>query len=260
MNKIIHVLTAIIALAITSCTKLDSQYSRDLGTAEYLMQSNIDSALSILETIDPSELKIDSLRAKYHFLMAYGHMRHNRSMIGDSLISFAHDYYRGKDVARDIRSGMTFAWYKFWVGDTPGAMAMLDSLTTLPNEPDSIMVQTLRARVLIGASEYQGRELVSLAKRLESLETDSLRKIEAKYMLLTGYEYAGEPDSALYILDELIAFARNNNWGDKHFQFEMERAQLFTEQGKNAESDVLIDEIFRKAGPDNGAADLLHFQ
>lgn len=39
MNKIIHVLTAIIALAITSCTKSDSQYSRDLGTAEYLMQS-----------------------------------------------------------------------------------------------------------------------------------------------------------------------------------------------------------------------------
>ena len=260
MNKIIHVLTAIIAPAITSCTKSDSQYSRDLGTAEYLMQSDMDSALSILETIDPSELKIDSLRAKYHFLMAYGHMRHNRSLIGDSLISFAHDYYRGKDVARDIRSGMTFAWYKFWVGDTPGAMAMLDSLTTLPNVPDSIMVQTLRTRVLLGAAEYQGRELVPLAKSLESLETDSLRKIEAKYMLLTGYEYAGELDSALYILDELIAFARNNNWGDKHFQFEIERAQLLTEQGRNTESDALIDKIFRKAGPDNGAAYLLHFQ
>ena len=260
MNKIIHVLTAIIALAITSCTKSDSQYSRDLGTAEYLMQSDMDSALSILETIDPSELKIDSLREKYHFLMAYGHMSHNRSLIGDSLISFAHDYYRGKDVARDIRSGMTFAWYKFWVGDTPGAMAMLDSLTTLPNVPDSIMVQTLRTRVLLGAAEYQGRELVPLAKSLESLETDSLRKIEAKYMLLTGYEYAGELDSALYILDELIAFARNNNWGDKHFQFEIERAQLLTEQGRNTESDALIDKIFRKAGPDNGAAYLLHFQ
>ena len=192
--------------------------------------------------------------------MAYGHMRHNRSLIGDSLISFAHDYYRGKDVARDIRSGMTFAWYKFWVGDTPGAMAMLDSLTTLPNVPDSIMVQTLRTRVLLGAAEYQGRELVPLAKSLESLETDSLRKIEAKYMLLTGYEYAGELDSALYILDELIAFARNNNWGDKHFQFEIERAQLLTEQGRNTESDALIDKIFRKAGPDNGAAYLLHFQ
>ena len=163
-------------------------------------------------------------------------------------------------MVRDIRSGMAFAWYKFWGGDTPGAMAMLDSLAGLPDVPDSIMVQTLRTRVLLGAAEYQGRELVPLAKRLEALETDSLRKIEAKYMLLTGYEYDGRPDSALYILDELVDYARKSKWRDKHFQFEMERAQLLTEQGKNAESDALIAEIFRKAGPDNGAADLLHFQ
>lgn len=260
MNKIILILTAIILLIFPACSKSDSHLDRDIDNAEKIMQFNADNALSILETIDPSELKVDSIRAKYHYLMAYGHMRCKRSMIGDSLVSYAHKYYRGKDVVRDIRSGMAFAWYKFWVGDTPGAMAMLDSLACLPNVPDSIMVQTLRTRVLLGAAEYQGRDLAPLAKRLESLETDSLRKIEAKYMLLTGYEYAGEPDSALYILDELVDYARKNKWGEKHFQFEMERAQLLTEQGKNAESDALIDEIFRKAGPDNGAADLLHFQ
>lgn len=260
MKKIIYLLAAILAFAISSCSKSNSQYNRELENAEKILQANTDSALSILESIDPSEIKVDSIRAKYHYLMAYGHMRFNRSMIGDSLISYAHGYYRGKDVVRDNRSGMAFAWYKFWVGDTPGAMAMLDSLAGLPNVPDSIMVQTLRTRVLLGAAEYQGRELVPLAKRLESLETDSLRKIEAKYMLLTGYEYAGEPDSALYILNELVDYARKNKWGEKHFQFEMERAQLLTEQGRNTESDALIDEIFRKAGPDNGAADLLHFQ
>ncbi|MDE7081393.1 MAG: helix-turn-helix transcriptional regulator [Muribaculaceae bacterium] len=260
MKKIIYLLAAILASAISSCSKSNSQYNRDIENAQKVMQSKADSALSILETIDPYELKVDSIRAKYHYLMAYGHMRCNRSMIGDSLISYAHGYYRGKDVVRDIRSGMAFAWYKFWVGDTPGAMAMLDSLAGLPNVPDSIMVQTLRTRVLLGAAEYQGRELVPLAKRLESLETDSLRKIEAKYMLLTGYEYAGELDSALYILNGLADYARKNKWGDKHFQFEIERAQLLTEQGRNTESDALIDEIFRKAGPDNGAAYLLHFQ
>lgn len=202
MKKIIYLLAAILAFAISSCSNSNSQYNRDIENAEKILKANTDSALSILESIDPSEIKVDSIRAKYHYLMAYGHMRCNRSMIGDSLISYAHEYYRGKDVVRDIRNGMAFAWYKFWVGDTPGAMAMLDSLADLPNVPDSIMVQTLRTRVLLGAAEYQGRELVPLAKRLESLETDSLRKIEAKYMLLTGYEYAGEPDSALYILNE----------------------------------------------------------
>lgn len=93
-----------------------------------------------------------------------------------------------------------------------------------------------------------------------ALETDSLRKIEAKYMLLTGYEYAGEMDSALHLVDELVDYARTHNMGDKQFIFELERAQLLTEAGRNQESNHTVTEIFRKAGPDNGAADYLQFQ
>lgn len=79
-------------------------------------------------------------------------------------------------------------------------------------------------------------------------------------MLLSAYEYAGETDSALYLVDELIDYARDNRWGDKQFLFELERAQLLTENSRSGESDELIGEIFRKAGPGNGAADLLYFQ
>lgn len=260
MRKFIYVLVATVALSTASCSKSMSQYDKEIDRAEKMMHSNPDSALSMLDAIDASELKIDSLRAKYHFIKGYGHLKRNRSMIGDSLIIYAHDYYRGKNLVRDIRSGIVLAWYKFWVGDTPGAMTMLDSLAGLPDVPDSLMTQTLRIRVMLGASEYQGQQLIPYAKKLHELETDSLRKIEANYMLLTAYEYAGETDSALYLLDQLVDYARNHNWGDKHFMFELERAQLLTEKSRSAESDALIEEIFRKAGPDNGAADYLHFQ
>ncbi len=260
MKRLIYVLITIIVFGIVSCSKSMSQYDAEIDRAEKIMSTNADSALSIVDAIDPSELKIDSLRAKYHFIRGYSHMSRNRSLIGDSLIRYAHDYYRGKDIVRDIRSGIVFAWYKFWVGDTHGALLMLDSLAGLPNVPDSIMVQTLRTRVLLGVSEYQGPQLIPFAKKLHKLEADSMRKIEAKYMLLTAYEYAGETDSALYLVDELIDYARNKNWGDKYFMFELERAQLLTEIGRSTESDSLVNEIFQKAGPDNGAADYLHFQ
>ncbi len=224
------------------------------------MQSNPDSALAILEAIDPSDLKVDSLKARFHYLKAFGHMKRNRSMIEDSLIIFAHKYYRGKDIVKDIRSGIALAFYKFWVGDTPGSITMLDSLTKLSNVPDSLMTEALRIRVLLGASEYQGRQIIPLAKKLHILETDTLRKMEAKYMLLAGYEYAGEIDSALYLVNKLIDYARSRHWGDKQFLFMVEQAQLLTESGHDGESDRLIDEIFSKAGHDNGAADMLHFQ
>ncbi|MDE5586663.1 MAG: hypothetical protein K2I92_10095, partial [Muribaculaceae bacterium] len=258
--KKIYILIAILVSLLAACSGPASRCSKALDEIERMMPVNADSALMLLDAIDLSDIDVDSIRAKYIYLKAYGHMKRNRSMIADSLISFAHNYYRGKDIAKDVRSGMAFAWYRFWIGDTPGAIAMLDSLVRLPGVPDSVMVQTLRTRVLLGASEYQGRPLIPLAKRLCGLETDSLRQIEAKYLLLMGYEYAGETDSALFLLDGLIDYARSHNRGDKHFTLELERAQLLTEAGRNAESDALIGEICRKAGPENGAADYLHFQ
>lgn len=258
MKKIIYILLVIVALA--SCSKSGSRHDKEISQAELLMQSNPDSALAILEAIDPSDLKVDSLKARFHYLKAFGHMKRNRSMIEDSLITFAHNYYRGKDIVKDIRSGIALAFYKFWVGDTPGSITMLDSLTKLPNVSDSLMTEVLRIRVLLGTSEYQGRQIIPLAKRLHILENDTLRKMEAKYMLLAGYEYAGEIDSALYLVNELIDYARSRHWGDKQFLFMVEQAQLLTESGHDGESDRLIDEIFSKAGHDNGAADMLHFQ
>ena len=258
MRKAVYLLFVIVALA--SCSKPEARHDREIGQAERLMECNPDSALAILEAIDPSDLKVDSLKAKFHYLKAYGHMSANRSMVGDSLISFAHNYYRGKDIVKDIRSGMAYAWYKFWVSDTRGSIAMLDSLTVLPDVPDSLMIGILRTRVLLGASEYQGQQIIQLAEKLYKLEADTLKKIEAKYMLLGGYFYAGKIDSALYINDELIDYARNRKQGDKQFVFTAERAQLLTEAGREDESDRLIGEIFSNAGSDNGAADLLYFQ
>ena len=260
MKTFIYVLLVIAVSGMVSCSKTTSQYYKKINQAENLVQSNADSALTILNSIDLFELKADSLRAKFLYLNAYCHMRCNRSMIDDSLITFAHKYYRGKDMVKDIRSGIALASYKFWVGDSPGSIAMLDSLTKLPNVPDSLMTEVLRIRVLLGTSEYQGRQIIPLAKRLHILENDTLRKMEAKYMLLAGYEYAGEIDSALYLVNELIDYARSRHWGDKQFLFMVEQAQLLTESGHDGESDRLIDEIFSKAGHDNGAADMLHFQ
>ena len=260
MKRIIYGLIAVVILSVVSCSKSESRYGRELDAAEGLMRSRPDSAVAMLEGIDPSELKTDSLRAKFLYLKAYGDLNAHRSMVGDSLISFAHNYYRGKDIVRDVRSGEALAWYKFWTGDTPGALARLDSLIALPAVPDSLMAETLRSRVLLGASEYQGREIIPLAKRLYELEKDTEKKMEVIYMLLGGYLYSGEIDSALYLNKELIDYARKHKVGQKQFIFTIERAQLLSESGREDESDTLINKILSMVGRDNEAADQLNFQ
>lgn len=260
MHRIIPVIFAIITTCLASCTRSASELGNALDEAEMTMNVNTDSAMSMLDAIDLQELRADSLRARFHYLKAYGHMRQNRSMIGDSLISFSYNYYRGKDVVRDMRSGIASAWYKFWVGDTQGATVLLDSLTNRNDIPDSLMTQALHVRVLLGASEYQGHQLIPLAKRLIQLETDSMRQLEAKYMLVGAYENAGMLDSALILTDQLLGYAAANHLGEQQFIFDFERAQILGEMGRYKESDDVVTYIFDNAGADNGAADLLHLQ
>ncbi len=247
-----------IIASAASCSRSQSRYNHAINEAEKAMNQNADSALTMLDAIDPSDLKADSLRAKYHYLRALGHMRMNRSMIADSLMASVHDYYSGKDIVRDMRSATVYAWYKFWIGDMTGAIAMLDSIISLNDVPDSLMVESLRVRNLLGASEYEGKELIPMAKRLIELETDPKGQIEAKYILLSSYENAGEIDSALMLTNELMDYARENRLGELHFNMMYERAQILTELERYRESDIDIDYIFKNAGAENGAADYLH--
>lgn len=247
-------------IILSACGRTQRHFDNALAEAERIIEAGrVDSALNLLDEIDIADLKHDSLRAKYVYLQARAHLRLDRSMVGDSLIGMAHEYYRGKDLTKDIRSGSLTALYKFWTGDVAGATSMLDSLSELEDIPDSLRVEPLRIRVLLGSLQYEGDDNIGPAGRLVEIETDSLRRAEAKYMLCQSYEYAARYDTALILIDELIDFARTNNFGDKWFVFDMERAQLLSEAGRSDESDRAIDEIFRKApDPGNSAASLLH--
>ncbi len=249
----------IFALAITlaGCGRTQKDYDRMLADADHLLNTHrVDSAETLLQGIDAADLQHDSLRAKYHYIMALSHLRQNRSMIADSLIEDVHKYYRGKDTERDIISGTMLAWYKFWTDDTPGAMSTLDSIIALPDVPDSLLLRPIRVRALLGAAEYSGEKNIPYAKRLIQAESDTMRKMEAQYVLLEAYEYAGKNDSALMLTQQLFDYARDKKWGDKHMKFEMERAQILSEMGLYDESNAAIRYIIDKVADGNAHHDL----
>ncbi len=95
--------------SVLGCSRSRS-FNHIIDAAEDLIDNDTDSAFYMLDKVDPTELVEDSLKAKYHYLRAWGHMRQNRSLIGDSLIKFAHSYYSGKDIVRDMRSGTALAF------------------------------------------------------------------------------------------------------------------------------------------------------
>ena len=58
---------AAVVVGITSCSRPVSHYDNVIENAERVAQTNVDSAMSILDEIDPYDLAVDSIRAKYHY-------------------------------------------------------------------------------------------------------------------------------------------------------------------------------------------------
>ena len=117
------ILTMIVGMI--SCSR-SGQHMQTLSDSERIVYAKPDSALALMNDIEPSDLNSDSMRALYYLVTASAHKTKESSMASDSLIRFSFDYYKTRDNTRFIRSADLYALYRFWTGDGKGALALLD--------------------------------------------------------------------------------------------------------------------------------------
>lgn len=256
MKYIAHVLTVMVgAVLVASCGKDGNE---KLQQAMLVLEERPDSALALVTDIDPSELKIDSLKALYYLVKASAHKASESSMAADSLVRFSFEYYRNRDIDRFVRSADLYALHRFWAGDGKGSLELLDSMAALSDIPDSLMIRLLRTRIGVGGAEFDCRRNIGYIKRLQELDKDSANQIEYKYQLCENYQFTSDGDSALTIIDELIDYARSNHLGEDLFKYEYEKAGILEELGRYEESNFRVDYILEHA-PHNSAIPYLRF-
>jgi len=230
-----------------------------LSDAERIVYANPDSALALMNDIEATDLKTDSARALYYLVAASAHKAKESSMVSDSLIRFSFDYYKNRDKNRFVRSADLHALYRFWTGDGKGALALLDSMISLPDMPDNLMILLLRSRIGVGGAEFDCERNIGYIKRLQELDKDSANQIEYTYQLCENYQFVGRSDSALIIIDSLIDYARKSQPdGKDYFTYAYERIGILEELGRYDESNVQTDYILEHA-PHNSAIPYLYF-
>ncbi len=247
----------LVAIGMISCSR-SAQQRQLISEAERIVYSYPDSALYILEDIDPKDLKEDSLMGLYAIVVGTAHKVGENSMVADSLTRFAFEYYRDKDFKRFLQAGDLYALHKFWLGDGNGSLSLLDSLIVLPNVPKDSKITLLRTRVLVGGVEFDCKRNISFIRVLQSLDTVSTRQTEYLYQLCENYQYAGKNDSALILIDELIDCAQRNHLENDQFKYTYEKVGILEELGRYEESNRLVDYILEHA-PHNSAIPYLRF-
>ena len=241
----------------TSCSRR-AHHQQVIYDSEKLADVAPDSALAKLNSVDVSDIKEDSLRALYYIVEASAHKAKEGSMAADSLTRFSFEYYRDRDLKRFLQSGDLYALHLFWSGRGKESLDLLDSMIALPGVPEELVIQLLQSRIGVGGAEFDCGRNISYIRRLQELDTDSVRRIEYTYQLCENYQFAGHRDSALILIDELIEHAYANGMGEDQFRYTYEKAGILEELGRYAESNRLIDYIMGNA-PHNSAMPYLRF-
>lgn len=250
MRHSIYVFLIFAVFVIASCSKPMGRYERDIDVAERLIPVNADSALAILEAIDPAELSVDSIKAKYFYVLASAHDHQDHFAFSDSMLSFANDYYRDKDLKHSIRSTTLLATYRFRIGQRDEAVRMLDSLTSLQQVPDSLLIEPLRKRIHLLA--YDGDNEWRI-RRLMSLDNDGDWQQQYKFWLFFTHLFNDKSDSALVVIDELIDRATEDGDPEQRLVYKYERMGALMELGKYGEVLDNADSLLNSTAFDSGA-------
>lgn len=261
IHKLLYIIAYIIvAVVVTSflasCSK-SNQQARILSEAERIAYDYPDSALSILDIIEPSELSVDSLIAQYYLIIASIHDNQGHLQSSDSLIRYSAEYYRDKDIVRSVRSATLSALYDYWVCRERNAIRRLDSLANIADLPDNLAIFPLRKRAYWSSKLFSENGNRSIIKRLISIDRDSASQQLYKYWLYTDYLFENQNDSALIVLDELIDRAINSRSSAKQFSYEYEKMGLMEEMGNYHDCLELADKFLAKA-PGNSIEHYVH--
>lgn len=215
-----------------SCSH-SQQHAQIISDAERIAEKNPGSALALLAAIDPAELTVDSVRAKYFYIMAFAHDNQSRIALSDSLISFSNDYYRGKDLRRSIRSATLLASYNFRSGERATALKMLDSLLSLKDVPDSLLIEPLSKQIQLTAYDNDNEMHI---RRLMAIDKSPDRQSQYKFWLYFALLFNGKSDKALDVMNDLINSTTAEDESDQRFIYEYEKLDVLIELRKFEES------------------------
>jgi hypothetical protein len=215
-----------------------------------LFEEKADSLAMVLEEkVDPLELS-DAERADYAFWLAKLHQRQGRSLINDSLIRFAVDFYVRTDSPRLPEAYMLAAEQADWSNlNAAGRISLLEeALRVADQRADTTMVRRIMPGLESLYDEHNRgdgmRNLITLSGKYAGGKDN----VPAYRMTAKLFRAENEPDSAMKYARLALELARAE--GDQAAEYELARSYvaLLNAAGRSREAlGVLRDTESRMA-------------
>ncbi|MCM1094238.1 MAG: hypothetical protein NC421_09805 [Lachnospiraceae bacterium] len=226
--------------------------SEKLTTARQIATERPDSAYVILREIDFNAIDIDSLKAKYILTRALTNLRIGRSLITDTLLNDAADYYISiGDTANWTLASQMLSGYDFMRGDTEAAHRRLADMIPRIKSQELLWDTYIHLlEVAINSKRYSDAYdyadwLLTHTNIPDQILRFTTAKGAAQYM-------QGNFDEAINICDSIISTGIIDRVGRKAaMDFYEEYAEMLDGAGHSSKAIEILDHAYDNTQPLN---------
>lgn len=211
MNRYLSIIVCLLSVLLSSCINR----SEELARSEELIDQHPDSALMLLEAIDPSDLS-DRQLARYALLYTKAQYKNYIDASNDSLISIAVDYYEKNGSEEDKFYAYLYQGIvRYWIADYQKAtVSLLRSLRNTDSINDHYSKgQMFTYLALSNSSQQCSDDALYAEMAFQEYHQGNLDNYAASALvtLAVAKLRAQEYDTCRYYLDESIAIAQRMN-------------------------------------------------
>lgn len=215
-----YILLPLLSLLVWSCSCQPSGIDATLAEAERLMDARPDSALVLVESVDPSAIHSRSTRALHALLLTQAQFKNYINVPNDSLISIAVDYFDSTDdIFHQLLAHFYYGNVKYSMKMYPQALVHLLKAYDSAKELNDKFWMAMTARELSHTynATYNGNESLRFAEIAFRNFKDINRQPHTNYAILdlaASYisvgEYEKAEESACQGLDSALKFKDYN--------------------------------------------------
>ena len=233
-------------LSLMACNVSVLSEMPDEALMERLLQEKPDSLAMLLEEgINPLDLP-DSVRADHAWWLTTTHEKQRRSLVNDTLIHFAVDYYKSINSPRLLNAYLLAAEQANWSGTSPERKDSIlnEALQIAKQQKDTITILNICRRLTNWYYRYPNKE--KLEKLIQTTKQYAGKwNIDTYANLARQFFGLGLTDSVSKYLLSGIDLARKQN---DYREFDLTRTYIMNLDlsGKSHEALKLLQEIDRK--------------
>lgn len=230
---------------ITSCQSDVKNELPDKLLMERLLKEKPDSLALLLEDRDPL-LMSDADKADYAVWLIQAHNKKRRSLINDTLIHFAVDYYKKIDSPKLLNAYFLAAEQSNWASIDPAEQIQIleEAIHIADQKRDTLIVQRVCSRIMflydLSGEKVKLKELIPIIKKYESPKYDPVANLN----LIRVFSLLSQFDSIIKYAPNAIKVAREQNpSGEELFHMSREYVEALNSVGQNRKALEVLREI-----------------